>query len=55
MALKCNLKIEKYPAYNLSGVLYSIKSFECMPAATNYEADDLHETRASEKQIKWLI
>lgn len=54
MILKNTPGIETYPAYNnhrsLPDVLYSLKSFKCMFAATNQQANDLPETETSGKE-----
>ena len=54
MAPKCTPNIKNYPAYyiynNLAGMLYSLKSFKCMFAATNCQANDLAKTGRSKKE-----
>lgn len=56
-ALKCTLDPGNAIAYNqhhnLHRALYSLKSFKCMFAATNQQANDLPETETSGKE--WIM
>ena len=54
MALKYSPNTGNYPAYNLPGMSYLPKSFKCVFAATNYQANDLFKT-GKKKEAKRMI